>query len=410
MRRSSAKARAGVTHQDNRAEGWEAVPFGASIRRTNARTTKVQRANYRQSGQYPIIDQGQGFIAGYWDRQDDIYPGELPVIVFGDHTRVFKFVDFPFVVGADGTQLLVPDTTRFDPYFLYLAYSSLNIPSRGYNRHFSLLKEQTIVMPPLGEQRAIARVLRTVQEAKEACERVIAATRQLKESLLHHLFTYGPTPFDGTARVSLRETEIGPIPAHWGLSRFGEAVEIASGQVDPREKPYSDMFHVGPEHIEAGSGRLRPLSTAADAGLISGKYLFTDQDVLYSKIRPYLRKAALPTFTGICSADMYPLRPKRGLGREFLFFWLLSDMFTRAIVPSQGRTGIPKVNREQINATPLPVPPETEQKQIASELSAVDAKLRAEETRHGALVSLFASVLDSLMSGRVRLPEFVRGS
>ena len=143
--------------------GWQFIPFTETICAARARVVKVQQSNYRESGRFPIIDQGQEFIAGYWDGEDDVYRDGLPVIVFGDHTRIFKFVDFPFVAGADGTHVLVPDRSRFEPFFLYLALSSLDIPSRGYNRHFRLLKERSIVTPPLPEQRAIAAVLRTVQ-------------------------------------------------------------------------------------------------------------------------------------------------------------------------------------------------------------------------------------------------------
>ena len=282
--------------------------------------------------------------------------------------------------------------------------------SGAVNRRRSIREEDftaiPVTVPDLQERRAIAGVLRTVQRAREACARVLAATRQLKQSLLHHLFTYGPVPFPQADHVPLQETEIGPMPEHWELPTFGEHVEVARGQVDPREKPYSAMLHVGPEHIESGSGRLLALSTAAETGLISGKYLFSERDVLYSKIRPYLRKAALPSFAGVCSADMYPLRPKLSLDRRFLFFWLLSDAFTRAIVPSQDRTGIPKVNRQQLNSTPLPLPPLSEQREIARQLAAVDAKLAALEARRAALDALFRSLLEHLMTGRLRLPEF----
>jgi hypothetical protein len=90
----------------------------------------------------PIIDQSKSFIAGYTDREDLVYKGNLPVIIFGDHTREFKYVDFPFVQGADGLKLLYPDTEKINPLFFYYLLRQIDVPSRGYNRHFSILSLQ----------------------------------------------------------------------------------------------------------------------------------------------------------------------------------------------------------------------------------------------------------------------------
>jgi type I restriction enzyme, S subunit len=212
---------------------WRVVRFDQAIARAT-RVPKVKQSDYQPIGLVPIIDQGQSFIAGYTDKVSP-YKDNLPVIVFGDHTRVLKFVDFPFVAGADGTQVLIPDSTLFDPLFVYYALSTIEIPSRGYNRHFSLLRESSLPLPPLDEQRAIASVLRTVQRAKEATEGVIAALRELKKSLMQHLFTYGPVPVTERERVALQESEIGPLPAHWRVVRLGEVAEVRGGTAFPPE-------------------------------------------------------------------------------------------------------------------------------------------------------------------------------
>ena len=86
----------------------------------------------------------------------------------------------------------------------------------------TVLRAFELPLPPLPEQRAIAEVLRTVQEAKEACERVLVATRQLKQSFLHHLFTYGPVHFPNAAQVPLKNTEVGPMPEHWAAVSIGD--------------------------------------------------------------------------------------------------------------------------------------------------------------------------------------------
>ncbi len=291
---------------------------------------------------------------------------------------------------------------------LIQAYNML--ASGAVNRRRSIRKDAflsiKVPVPLLKERRAVAYILRTVQQAKKATEKVITATQQLKASLMKHLFTYGPVTFGQADHVPLKETEIGLVPDHWDMLRFGEVVIITSGQVDPKEELYSKMLHVGPENIEEGTGRLIKLRSAAEVGLISGKYLFGPDDVLYSKIRPYLRKAALPTFTGICSADMYALKPREMLVREFLLCWLLSEPFTRQAVSYQSRTGIPKINRKQLDSTWIPVPPKHEQEEIAKLLLSCDHKFSSEQGRYNVLNILFHSMLEYLMTGKLRIKDF----
>lgn len=90
----------------------------------------------------PIVDQSKVHVAGYTDREDLIYKGKLPVVIFGDHTRIFKFVDFPFVQGADGIKILYPDESKVNPLFFYYLLRHIDVPSRGYNRHYSILSVQ----------------------------------------------------------------------------------------------------------------------------------------------------------------------------------------------------------------------------------------------------------------------------
>ncbi len=187
---------------------------------------------------------------------------------------------------------------------------------------------------------------------------------------------------------------------------MSELVEIATGQVDPKTQPYSEMPHVGPENIEAATGKILSTRSAKELGLISGKYFFSTQDVLYSKIRPYLRKAALPTFDGICSADMYPVRPLDGtLTRAFLYYCLLTEQFTGQAISYQNRTGIPKINRTQLGATLLPLPPITEQEHVSQILSAVDQKIKVEENRKRTLEVFFKTLLHNLMTGKLRVAD-----
>src|SRR5205823_14106739 len=101
---------------------------------------------------------------------------------------------------------------------------------------------------------------------------------------------------------------LGDIPAHWEVRKFSREVAIAEGQVDPEVEPYVSMLLVGPEHVESATGRLLRRATATDQAAESGKYFSRKGDVIYSKIRPALRKLIIAPEDCLCSADMYPLR------------------------------------------------------------------------------------------------------
>ena len=133
------------------------------------------------------------------------------------------------------------------------------------------------------------------------------------------------------------------------------------------------MPHVGGENIESHTGNLQGVRTARELGLISGKYLFDGLDVLYSKIRPALNKVAIPDFEGICSADIYPLRPSNEkLCRRYLAYLLLSEGFHQYATKHSDRSKIPKVNRDSLLAYELVIPCRTEQQRIADCLTSLD--------------------------------------
>ena len=150
---------------------------------------KVQTQDYSSSGRYPIIDQGQALIAGWTDDVNGLIDHDLPVVVFGDHTRTFKFIDFPFVRGADGTQVLKPKPS-IDPLYFYYALRGINLPSRGYNRHFKALKEKEISIPrDRNEQEEIARILRTIDYKIDLNRKERDVLNDLFKTLLRMLMT-----------------------------------------------------------------------------------------------------------------------------------------------------------------------------------------------------------------------------
>ena len=134
------------------------LSFAEALKDQTGGQRKVLRRDCLEAGALPVVDQGAGLIAGYTNDESAAYSGPLPVIVFGDHTRVFKYVDFPFAIGADGTKVLAP-VGDFEPRYLYYYFLAQQIPSRGYSRHFRFLRETSVRWVPRSEQRHIVGIL-----------------------------------------------------------------------------------------------------------------------------------------------------------------------------------------------------------------------------------------------------------
>ncbi|RTH18475.1 restriction endonuclease [Thermus scotoductus] len=263
------------------------------------------------------------------------------------------------------------------------------------------LRSIPIPLPPPPEQRAIAYVLRTVQEAKEATDRVIAALRELKKSLMRHLFTYGPVPVDATDRVELKETEIGPLPAHWRVVRLGEVVELRKGTVSPAEVP--EARYVGLEHIDSGEIRIRRFGKASDTR--SAKAIFHAGDILYGKLRPYLDKAALAEWDGVCSTDILVLISTEAVDRTFAAYLMHTDFVLHHAIATTTGVNHPRTSWKSLSQATIPLPPLSEQREIARILRSVDEHIEAEERKKAALEALFKTLLHHLMMAKIRLPE-----
>ncbi len=203
-----------------------------------------------------------------------------------------------------------------------------------------------------------------------------------------------------------KKTEVGIIPKDWEVKPLLSTVHIATGQVDPKIEPYKFMVLVAPDHIESRTGRLIKKVTASEQKAISGKYLFNPKDIVYSKIRPYLRKAILAEFNGLCSADMYPLTPLNDVCPAFIFFVLLSDDFSSFTETVSLRSGIPKINREELAEYSIALPPLPEQEAIAQALSDADAAIAELDRIITKKRNIKQGAMQQLLTGKKRLPGF----
>ena len=187
----------------------------------------------------------------------------------------------------------------------------------------------------------------------------------------------------------------------WAILNFNEFAVIDTNMTKDFEK-YADYPHIGIDSIEKNTGNILEYQLVKDCSLKSGKYLFDERHIIYSKIRPNLNKVALPQFEGVCSADAYPILCLDGIvDRSYLGYVLRSEFFLRYILAFSGRTNIPKVNKEQLKGFNMPTPPIELQNQFADFVKQVD-KLKFEmEESLKELENNFNSLMQRAFKGKL---------
>ncbi|MDP1638973.1 MAG: restriction endonuclease subunit S [Candidatus Nitrotoga sp.] len=295
-----------------------------------------------------------------------------------------------------GCKGLIP-VNQLQHKFLYYYLSSIVdlLNSLGTGATFKelsggKLKEVTIPVPPISEQQRIVGILDEafdgIAAAKANAEKNLQNARALFESYLQSVFNQRG---EG-----------------WVEKKLSEVCAITSTLVDPRKDEFLDLIHVGAGNIESQKGAFVELKTAREEGLISGKFLFDKSMTLYSKIRPYLMKVARPDFSGLCSADMYPLTPlPNQITRDYLFHLLLSKPFTDYAIQGSARAGMPKVNREHLFEFRVWLPAIKKQKELAEKLDNLHKETQRLESIYqrklAALEALRKSLLHQAFSGEL---------
>jgi type I restriction enzyme, S subunit len=253
-----------------------------------------------------------------------------------------------------------------------------------------MIKGLNISIPPLPEQKQIVAIVdqafEAIDVAIENTKQNLANARELFESYLNDIFTQRG---EG-----------------WIEKKLEEICTITSKLVDPRQLEFIDLPHVGAGNMSYLTGELIDVKTAREEELISGKFIFDETMVLYSKIRPYLMKACRPDFKGLCSADVYPLLPNPELlNRDFLFHLLMSRKFTDYAIAGSDRAGMPKVNRDHLFRYITWIPCVSEQVSITKKINKLALESQRLEAIYrqklAALTELKQSILQKAFTGEL---------
>ena len=308
-----------------------------------------------RSGDYPIYG-ASGYIGNV-----DFYHQEKPyVAVVKDGAGIGRTTLLPAKSSVIGTmQYLLPKDNVLPEYLSYVVqymhlekyFSGATIPHIYYRDY----KNEEFNLDCIEKQTEIVGVLiRT--------EGIIAA-RQQQLQKLDELVKARFVEMFGDLKTNSKM---------WQIVGFNECAVIDTNMIH-NFQGYEDYPHIGIDSIEKETGKLIGYRTISEDGVVSGKYLFTPQHIIYSKIRPNLNKVALPDFDGLCSADAYPILVKKEIcNREYMGYTLRNKYFLDYILAFSSRTNLPKVNKKQVEGFKLPLPPMGLQNQFADFVHQVD--------------------------------------
>ncbi|HRI92077.1 MAG TPA: restriction endonuclease subunit S [Accumulibacter sp.] len=379
------------------------------VRLPLAALKKLQTQDYRFSGLYPIIDQGQALIAGWTDDESGLITQGLPVVVFGDHTRAFKFIDFPFVRGADGTQVLKPKF-GIDPLFFFYALRAVDLPSRGYNRHFKALKEKEIAVPSDAEQADISRSLKLVEDTLAVQDQELQALEHCKRAAMRALFTRG---LKGEAQ---KETEIGPVPESWDVVDFGAVREWLQYGTSTRCTYVPTNFPVlRIPNIEPGRVNAEDIKFGTLRADEAARYRLEDGDLIFIRTNGVIeRLGACAVYAGEPEGALfasYLIRARLKLdwiNPYFATHFFGSELGTSIVAgrATPAADGKYNLNTGTIDRLPIPLPPTLdEQREIVAVLDAIDRKIDLHRRKRAVLDELFKALLHKLMTGEIRVAD-----
>ena len=390
-------------------KGWEIAEFEKCLEKV-IYTNKIQRKDFKEEGIYPIVSQEKDFINGYWDNEDDIFRVDKPVVIFGDHTQVIKFVDFDFVLGADGVKILKPND-KIDPKYFYYFLQNIELGSLGYARHYRLLKEINVAFPKsLPEQQRIVSILdecfSAIERSRNNAEQNLKNAKEVFESYLQGVFggsTGSPTKRDGWEEKRLGELATFRNGMNFTKSSKGEKINIVG------VKDFQNSFWVPFETLETVTleGNLNDLDLLQEGDIIvvrsNGNPQLIGRTLLASEVNGKVSHSGFTIRIRLNTKNIDPI---------YLCNYLKISSTRRILVDRGNGVGIKSLNQGSLSTLIIPYPKTLkEQQTIVRQLDALRAETQKLEAVYQKkiddLEELKKSILQKAFAGELKTSQEV---
>lgn len=382
--------------ENNIPEGWKENKVESIIEILASKVAEIPSKNYKKEGKFPIIDQGHDFISGFSNENEGLYNKKLPVIIFGDHTRILKYVDFPFLVGASGTKILsVINEQEYDTKFFYYALQRIKIPNKsgGYARHSAeLLKENMLYPESPNERKAIAIIFSTIDLLIKNIGDKISTTEKIKRGLIKYYFLnthWESKKIEDICQVKTGGTPFTKNKEFWG----GEIKWMSSGEIH-NKFVYDTEKKITQKGLENSNAEILPINSIMIALNGQGK---TRGTVAILKVETSCNQSLACLITN-----------DKIIHYEYLYYNLQSRYNEiRNITGQKGREGL---NLKTIKNIEIPIPylensekSLNEQIKISSNLLLTDKKIEILNSKRTTLERIKKGLMNDLLSGKKRV-------
>ena len=327
------------------------LPFLDVFKDATGGNIKTPQTEFLEEGEFPVVDQGQALVAGFVNDRSRVCSIKPPVIVFGDHTRVIKYVDFEFAMGADGTKVLVPKVES-DTKYLYYALKAIEIPAAGYSRHYKFLKETQIPLPPLPEQRRIAETLDKADALRAKRRSALAYLDSLTQSIFLDMF--------GDPATNPREWPVGALRSLGRVTTGGTPPSAKEGMFD------GAIPFITPGDLENDQPIKR---TVTDAGAEASRTVDAGA-TLVCCIGATIGKIGKSTVRSAFNQQINAVEWDERMHTEY--GCAVMRFFKPTIIAWGSSTTLPILKKSSFERIEIPVPPMTDQQEFALRLERVE--------------------------------------